>query len=543
MSNKNAQLLALLLAGMMLLGLLVSRAEAGNDTWTTTGPYGVQIWSIVANPNNSQIMYATGDGGVYKSSNGGNTWATSSTGLPQGMRGYCLAIAPQNDQIVFLGTLDNGLFKTTNGGDSWITTTLSIGAIRGVVFDPANSQVVYANSPFSIYKSIDGGVSWNSLQLPARAMVIDPNNTSVIYAGMYGGPGVSKSTDGGQSWSTVLPNIEVESMAIRKDNSQILYAGGSAGLFVSYNGGTSWSPVGNIGSLYVYAIALDMLHPGGLFVGVSGSGAGIYQSLDNGQTWLHMTNGIGSRDILSLYADSLGPQNIFAGTNYAGIWKYTISSVSQDYSVSINNGDLFTNQTTVTLTLTAPSGTTQMLISNDGGFGGAAWHSFANTRPWTITGYGSYVVPRTVYAKFKTNGQVSGVYVDDIILDQTPPTGSIQITSTFTDTVGSASITAIHPSVMLTSTTAYTIYFPLVAKNFMPGFRVVGLSLSATDDISGVGSMLIANDPNFVGAQWQEYAAKLNWYVHEKGTTTVYVKYRDRARNESQVYSAVTTAP
>ena len=69
----------------------------------------------------------------------------------------------------------------------------------------------------------------------------------------------------------------------------------------------------------------------------------------------------------------------------------------------------------------------------------------------------------------------------------------------------------------------------------------VTLQLSATDDVSGVGSMLIGNRADFYCAGWENYATSKAWWVPEGATTTVYVKFRDNAGNVSAPVSATTT--
>jgi len=71
----------------------------------------------------------------------------------------------------------------------------------------------------------------------------------------------------------------------------------------------------------------------------------------------------------------------------------------------------------------------------------------------------------------------------------------------------------------------------------------VVLILAATDNSSGVHGAIVSNSGAFVDAKWHAYGTKLDWWVPDRGATTVYVKYRDRAGNESQVYSAITIAP
>lgn len=130
-----------------------------------------------------------------------------------------------------------------------------------------------------------------------------------------------------------------------------------------------------------------------------------------------------------------------------------------DYGLSINDGALFTNQVTVTLSISSRPDTAQMQLSNDGGFAGAQWETYTSHRTWQITQYGSYVIPRVVYVRYKDfNGNTSSTFSDDIILDVNPPTGSVTIVSSSSSAARRANAT-------------------------------VTLSLSATDDVSGVGGM------------------------------------------------------
>lgn len=261
---------------------------------------------------------------------------------------------------------------------------------------------------------------------------------------------------------------------------------------------------------------------------------GVYRSLDSdGLSWTSMS-GVGSRSVYALAGDAQPNPNLYAGT-YSGIWKYTVASGIADYGVSINEGALFTNQTEVTLKLTAPNGTAQMMIGNDGGLAGANWEPFASSKSWTITSYGNNAIPRIVYAKFRTGGVTSGLYQDDIILDTSPPTGTLAITTTIVAWDSRRDT----PSLSATSVVSNLVYLPLAQRDHVWGFRSVNLQLSATDDLSGVDKMMVSYDPDFAGVQWEPYLSRKNLLVPEAGATAVYAKFLDRAGNQSGACSAV----
>jgi hypothetical protein len=180
------------------------------------------------------------------------------------------------------------------------------------------------------------------------------------------------------------------------------------------------------------------------------------------------------------------------------------SSSGTDPGVSINNGALFTSQTAVTLGIRAAPGTTYMQVSNDGGFAGAAWEPFSSAKAWEVTSYGNYVIARVVYVRFKgLDGGISSTHQDDIILDPVAPTGSVAI-------AGSSGVQS------MSATTR--------------------LRLSATDGESGVKSMRLSNDTDFLGSLWQPYATEAAWDLN--GGRTVYAQFRDHAGNVSPTYSA-----
>ncbi|MEA2220897.1 MAG: hypothetical protein QOJ35_3523 [Solirubrobacteraceae bacterium] len=90
-------------------------------------------------------------------------------------------------------------------------------------------------------------------------------------------------------------------------------------------------------------------------------------------------------------------------------------------SVSINDGDLYTNTPRVTIKTTSPSGATQMAISNDGGFKTARHYPLQSSTPWTLESTGAERLPKTVYVRFARGSTAIATLTDDIILDEIPP--------------------------------------------------------------------------------------------------------------------------
>ncbi len=175
-------------------------------------------------------------------------------------------------------------------------------------------------------------------------------------------------------------------------------------------------------------------------------------------------------------------------------------------SISVNNGDAYTISTSVMLTLTATdetSGVYLVQFSNDGVWDTESWEVYSPTKVWVLaSGDGT----KTVYYQIMDNaGLVSGIYSDAIILDTASPAGSIVID-------GEA-----------TYVTANT----------------VTLTLSATDEISGVYQVRFSNDGVWDTESWEVYSSTKVWVLASgDGTKTVYYQVMDRAGLVSELYSA-----
>ncbi|MCE7984076.1 MAG: hypothetical protein DYG89_23120 [Caldilinea sp. CFX5] len=223
-------------------------------------------------------------------------------------------------------------------------------------------------------------------------------------------------------------------------------------------------------------------------------------------------------------------------------------AIPRDYGVSINQGALFTNQTDVTLAISGRTSAVEMQVSNDGGFAGAHWEPCRATKAWQITRFGSSILPRTVYVRYRdAQGAVSSVVQDDIILDVTAPSGSVEI-APLAPRQQRGVVQIVHPaSLKQTDNVANRLYLPMIATSRsncpQTGTPTVSLQLNAQDDVSGVKDMLISNTTTFTCADWQSYAATQAWYVPSGATTTVYVKFRDNAGNVSAVVQDTVTLP
>lgn len=231
------------------------------------------------------------------------------------------------------------------------------------------------------------------------------------------------------------------------------------------------------------------------------------------------------------------------------------------HRVSINEGALFTNQISVTLSIEAPASVAEMMVSNDGGFSGAGWQPYAESVPWQITQYGVAVIPRVVYARFRTfEGIESATFQDDIILDVTAPEGTVTIESpesaAFDQNVLTlpAAVEQLHAVYLPISTciscvrnvptpTAVPTLSPTPVPTAVPAPATVTLRLSAQDDASGVAQMQVSNSNDFAGASWETYVKNKAWQVPSGDETTVYVRFVDNAGNVSEPVHDTITLP
>ena len=148
--------------------------------------------------------------------------------------------------LTFFGT---GLPTLWAGSGKWTSIGPFGGTIQALAIDPHNSTTLYAGTSSGVFKSTDGGASWDNVNsaLNVFSIVIDPRIPSTLYASSFG---VFKSIDGGANWSAssfglpgipTLPLVEVGALAIDAKNPETLYAGTRTGVFKSRDGGASWN--------------------------------------------------------------------------------------------------------------------------------------------------------------------------------------------------------------------------------------------------------------------------------------------------------------
>jgi hypothetical protein len=256
----------------------------------------------------------------------------------------------------------------------------------------------------------------------------------------------------------------------------------------------------------------------------------------NSASW-SLSSGDGQKTVYGRFKD--------AASNVSPVVSDTIqldTDAGPEYRISINDGALFTNKVTVTLTIGAEPDTRQMQVSNDGGFAGVEWEPYASRKVWRITKYGSYVIPRVVYVRYKDASEnVSATYQDDIILDVTAPTGSVEAIAEVSGENPPATREKISSmrSILISPSDEYshTVCLPLVLCNYCTpptGPANVTLYLQAQDDVSGVADMMISHLANLDCAEWEPYVTTRAWYAPERATM-VYVRFRDNAGNVSDV--------
>ncbi len=271
----------------------------GGKSWTHMGLKNSEhIGKIIVDPRNSDVVYVAaigplwsegGDRGVYKTTDGGNTWnAVLTIDKHTGVNDIILdprdpdvlyAAAYQRRRHVFTylgGGPGSGMYKTTNGGAKWdkINTGLpstDIGRI-GLAMAPSNPEIIYAiveanQGEGGFYRTTNRGASWSkqgSYQSSGnyyQEIVVDPNDDQTIY-GMN--TWIQVSRDGGKSFKVlgeVAKHVDNHCMWIDPSDSEHFIAGCDGGIYETWDGAKTWDFKANLPVTQFYKVALDNAEP------------------------------------------------------------------------------------------------------------------------------------------------------------------------------------------------------------------------------------------------------------------------------------------
>jgi hypothetical protein len=306
-------------AGNSLSGNVISKTINGGAQWSgllvNFALPATVFTAIAVDPTSPSTVYAASEAGVFRTDNGGTYWRLMNTGLTASFV-TTIAVDPTNALTMYASALGGGVYKTYDGGGSWVLAIsgLSDDRVQSMVIDPANPTTVYAATNTGVRKSVDAGMTWTgtTLGVMVTALGIDPVNTATLYAGTSS-QGIYKSTDGGSTWNSAGASTPSYANAIAVDPAHpaTLYVGTYTDVWMSTDSGDQWTPIYQP-KVPVLALALAPTKPTTLYAAIYGSG--VWRTADGGATSQLSSNGLANLYVHSLAVDPIDPTIVYAGT-------------------------------------------------------------------------------------------------------------------------------------------------------------------------------------------------------------------------------------
>lgn len=300
----------------------VFRSTDGGTTYTLTGRglTAQSVRSIAVDPRDASIVYASDIAGVFKSSDRGLTWTApaSSETDPAGPPMSDLIVDPFNSSTLY-GISSIFVQRSVNGGATWSAfgNGLPVGSALHLLADPQTAGRLYAVSSGTFYRK-NGEAPWAAVGSIPTSFVsfitIDPRNPATFYAGAN--ERVYKSVNGGATWNELagIVGFTPHGLAVDPFDSNHLFTWYFLSTYVSTDGGVSFTPVPNTEG----PVAFDPSAAGRVY---ASNFDGIRRSTDGGRTWVTLRNADGRVDDGNLVVAPDG-HTVYAGGIFGGVWTY-----------------------------------------------------------------------------------------------------------------------------------------------------------------------------------------------------------------------------
>jgi len=313
----------------------------------TMDPNNPKLLWLGTGENNHQRALGYGDG-VYKSEDGGESW--KNMGLKDSRHIGGIVVDPRNSRVVFVAAEgsawgpggDRGLYKSSDGGESW-SKVLDISentGINNVVMDPVDPDVMYATSEqrrrhvftkigggpeSTVYRSLDGGETWTEagkglpeVHIGGMGIAISPVDRNVLYLiveAAEGKGGFYRSSNRAASWERMgdhhssgqyYNEIYCDPLDVDKVYSMETVSK------VSLDGGRTWKDLGRENRhVDDHALWIDPVDTRHFLIGGDG---GVYETFDGGSTYVFKSN-LPVTQFYRVFADNARPfYNIYGGT-------------------------------------------------------------------------------------------------------------------------------------------------------------------------------------------------------------------------------------
>jgi photosystem II stability/assembly factor-like uncharacterized protein len=329
------------------IGLFQKSDWASWDFGTTPigGPEGPPQYShadhhcIEYNPANSNIIYFGNDGGVFRTTDGGETFE-GCNGSYQTTQFYNGFSSANLDSLYSIGGMQDNATAIYTGGLAWFRCIGGDGTMTAVNFQ--NNNIVYgASQNLNVLRSTNKGQSFNGVSIPGGGnptgflapYILAPSNSNIMYAGRNV---IYKSTNGGTSGLTatnggIAPDASNPSlsMAVSFTDPNVLFVATApvssrAKIFRTTNGGTSFVNVtGTLPDRYPTDLAVDPSNDQVVYAVFSGFGTGhVFKSTNRGDSWADITNNLPDLPTTAITVDHQYSNMLYVG-NDLGVYSST----------------------------------------------------------------------------------------------------------------------------------------------------------------------------------------------------------------------------